>query len=151
MAGGALSRLPGLCWAMTEYVCLGEGLAFVPVGAGYVVDGGNRREHVTGRLARELLPQLIPLLDGTRTADQVADALNLPAQYARRVIALLAQRDLVRLQATPASGDPGSPLASFLRRSYPLRADGIWRRLQGATVAVTCGQPLTGLDRKSVV
>jgi hypothetical protein len=131
---------------MSLYACRTDGLAFIPVREGYVVDGGDRQEHITGKLARELFPALIPLLDGTRTVEEIADVLGLPLAHLRGVMALLAQRDLVRLRATPPREHRSPPMKTFLERSYPSGwAGGIWRRLQASNVAVACGQPLTDL------
>ncbi|GGL05249.1 hypothetical protein Sme01_63930 [Sphaerisporangium melleum] len=108
-----------------------EGTAFIPVADGYIVEGGPRREHLTGRFAREVLPILLPLLDGTRTVDQIGDLLGVRVD---RFVDLLARRDLVRF---PADADP-APLRVFLQRSLPApRADGVWRRLRAARVTVT--------------
>ncbi|QFY07772.1 DUF742 domain-containing protein [Nonomuraea phyllanthi] len=129
---------------MSRYASRTDGLAFVPVRDGYVVDGGARQEHVTGRLARELFPALLPLLDGTRTVEEIAGVLGLPLPYVREVVARLAERDLVRLHAASTPQHRSPPMRVFLRRSYP-GADGIWQRLRTSSVAVSCGRPLTGL------
>jgi hypothetical protein len=113
-----------------------EGLAFVPTADGYVVDGGPRREHLTGRLAREALPVLFRLLDGARTVEQLEEALGAPV---RPIVDLLVQRDLVRFPAEP---DP-DPVRVFLQRTLPApMADGVLRRLHAARVTVT-GDPVT--------
>ncbi|MEV0390007.1 hypothetical protein [Nonomuraea sp. NPDC050643] len=131
---------------MSRYPRLTEGLAFVPVPEGYIVEGGQRRELLTGRLARGLFPDLLPLLDGTRTLDQIGTGLGLPVAYVRSVVSLLARRDLLRLTEARAGLGGPAPMRTFLRRSFPsARASGIWRRLQASTVAVTGAPPLRDL------
>ena len=57
-----------------------------------------------GRAVRALLPSLLPLLDGTRTLDEVTAALGPPVEPAvLRALALLAQHGLL------VDGDPGDP------------------------------------------
>ncbi|GAA0328036.1 hypothetical protein [Actinoallomurus spadix] len=126
-----------------------EGLAFVPTADGYIVDGGPRREHLTGRLAREALPVLFELMDGTRTVEQIGQALGVPVH---QIVDLLARRDLVRFVEEP---DP-HPSWIFLQRSLPAsQADGMWRRLRAARVTVTGDRPvadlLAGVLRRSGV
>lgn len=126
-----------------------EGLAFVPTADGYIVDGGPQREHLTGRLAREALPVLFELMDGTRSVEQIGQALGVPVH---RIVDLLVRRDLVRFVEEP---DP-HPSRIFLQRSLPAsQADGMWRRLRAARVTVTGDHPvadlLAGVLRRSGV
>lgn len=139
MAGGARPRLPGVR-AVNTYPRLNEGLAFIPVAGGYVVEGGERRQTLTGRLARDVLPVLLPLLDGSRTADE----LGLPPV----LVSALVRLGLVRLLDKPWTPDPddSAALRVFLRRSFPPeRADGVWRRLRTSRVAVVGRHRLRGL------
>ncbi|MFI6599548.1 hypothetical protein ACIBHX_25130 [Nonomuraea sp. NPDC050536] len=135
---------------MNAYPRLTEGLAFIPVAGGYVVEGGERRQTLTGRLARDVLPVLLPLLDGSRTAGE----LGLPPA----LVSALVRLGLVRLLDRPWTPDPGEPAALrvYLQRSYPPeRADGIWRRLRGSQVAIVgdhrlCGPLASALARSGV-
>ncbi|MFC4531077.1 hypothetical protein [Sphaerisporangium dianthi] len=134
---------------MSRFPRIREGLAFVPVAGGYVVEGGPRREHLTGRFAREALAFLLPLLDGTRTVEQIGDVLGVPVH---RAVDVLARQNLVTFHA-----DPGPhPMRVFIGRSLPAPlADGVWRRLRAARVVVTGGHPtadlLAGLLREAGV
>ena len=77
-----------------------------------VVEDGSRLlfEHggtvvtLEGRAVRALLPSLLPLLDGTRTQDELLAALGPPVEPAVvRALALLAEHGLL------VDGDPGRP------------------------------------------
>nr|WP_250574454.1 hypothetical protein [Nonomuraea sediminis] len=124
---------------MNAYPRLTEGLAFIPVADGYVVEGGQRRQTLTGPLARDVLPVLLPLLDGSRTACE----LGLPPA----LVSALVRLGLVRLLDRPWTPDPeDSALRVCLRRSFPPeRADGVWRRLRASRVAVVGRHRLCGL------
>lgn len=80
-------------------------LVTLPFGAdGLLVVGANDRQLLRGRAARTLLPELLPLLDGRRTLDELAAAVpSLSATGVRDVIALLQSRGLLE------DGDPGPP------------------------------------------
>jgi hypothetical protein len=56
-----------------------SGLAVVPAPHGLIVEGSTRRHLLTGRAATEVLPRLLPLLDGTRDLAAVQAASNPPA------------------------------------------------------------------------
>jgi hypothetical protein len=134
---------------MSRYPRPKEGLVFIPVADGYIVEGGPQREHLTGRFARDVLPALFRLMDGTRTVEQIGHALGLPVD---KILGVLIQRDLVRFQAEPDS----HPLSVFMQRSLPAwLADGVWWRLRTARVTVTgdhlVAELLAGLLRESGV
>jgi bacteriocin biosynthesis cyclodehydratase domain-containing protein len=129
------------------------------------VDGGFALEHghtvvrLDGAAARRLLPALLPLLDGTRTMDEIAAALGEPVRPAvEQALRLLAERKLLvegppghesdpvelvaRFVAPLAAGAAPSTLAGALRRArVSVRGSGalaleIGRTLQGAGVVV---------------
>ena len=81
-----------------------SGLAVVPAPHGLIVEGSTRRHLLTGRAATEVLPRLLPLLDGTRDLAAVQAASDLSERQLRQVLALLAARDLLAPQnlTTPA-------------------------------------------------
>ncbi len=73
-------------------------------GARLLVEHGGTVVTLEGRAVRALLPSLLPLLDGTRTLDELATALGPPVEPAVvRALALLAEHGLL------VDGDPGLP------------------------------------------
>ncbi|MFE0203403.1 hypothetical protein [Streptomyces sp. NPDC058985] len=62
-----------------------------------VIQGSGRRHVLRGRAAGKLLPGLLPLLDGSRDAVEVAAELDVPVDFVERVLALLGERDLLDL------------------------------------------------------
>ncbi len=131
-----------------------DGLALIPVEDGYLADGGPRRQLLSGRVARELFPRLLPLLDGAHPVTEIAATLGEPAHRIQRILDLLRQRDLLD-QGPPLSGGRPDPMRTYLRRRLPHIADLVGSRLAAARVLVLgpdrlCG-PLTDLLRASGV
>ena len=112
-----------------------------------VVEDGNRMlfEHggtvvtLEGRATRALLPRLLPLLDGTRTADEIGAAIGAPAAPAvEKALALLAANQLLLEGEVPPDVDGDRAAAAAFaavatRRTGPAAAV---RALAGARVAV---------------
>src|SRR5690606_22044671 len=97
------------------------GTALAPTRAGWVADGGPRRELFSGRAADLLFPRLLPLMDGTRSMREMAATLGIAPAHVHRVAALLRQRNLLRLLRAPADSGPvyTDPMSTFLRRCVP--------------------------------
>ncbi len=112
-----------------------DGLALIPVNDGYLADGGPGRQLLSGRLARELFPRLLPLLDGTHPLTEIAASLDEPVPRIERVLGLLRQRDLLARSSPPAGDRPG-PMQTYLRRRLPHAADRVRDRLAAARVLV---------------
>lgn len=97
-----------------------RGTVVVPLADGLLVEGCNERQVFRGRASTTLLPRLLPLLDGTRDAAQIASVLPdvLPAAisnaiallYTRGLLAEGATDDASRLREVPAE------FAAFLQR-----------------------------------
>jgi bacteriocin biosynthesis cyclodehydratase domain-containing protein len=77
---------------------------------------------LSGRAVRRLLPALLPLLDGTRTHDEITATLGEPIQPAiHRTLSLLAERGLLT-NGPPLPRDTPAPIeqaANFLSASAP--------------------------------
>lgn len=96
-----------------------DGLVIVPLESGLLVEGGPERQVFRGRAASELLPQLLPLLDGTRDPDALAEALGHDApDAARKAVALLYTCGLVEEGEGAGAIDPevGPEAIAFISR-----------------------------------
>lgn len=78
----------------------------LPLGDGLLIDGTDEQQVLRGPAIKNLLPQLIPLLDGTRSMDQLADSLpQLPSRAIHNAVALLYTRGVLEDSAAdPAAG-----------------------------------------------
>jgi DNA-binding transcriptional ArsR family regulator len=147
--GAALAGNPGAAPDAASYVRFCPGLAFIPADDGLIVDGGLRRRRLTGPAALHLMPRLTPLLDGRRTAGQIADAVGLPLPSVRQALSVLREADLVEDGDRPlvADGALAAPhAATFLSRT--VHATGRHRNsaelfdaLAGSSVLVLAGGP----------
>lgn len=82
------------------------------VGDQLLIEGTGSRRVLSGRSARRILPDLLPLLDGTRTISDLAKVLGQSEPRVRAVLVLLFSCGL--LQDGPATVD--SPIAVLLAR-----------------------------------
>jgi hypothetical protein len=115
------------------YPRLVAGLAFIPVPDGYRVVGGPRLQALTGAVARDLLPWLLPLLDGVHDEVVIAAELGIAPATLHVVIGTLARRGLVCTAPAPL------PAGTLLERSLgPGRAAAVAARLATMHVAVCC-------------
>lgn len=83
-------------------------LAVVVSAAGLVIEGGSRQHVFRGRAATEVLPRLLPLLDGSRDAAGLADTLGITPVQVNQVLDLLTESGLVEAAASaelPAAAD----------------------------------------------
>jgi len=116
------------------------GIVLVSSQDGYVVEGGPRRDLLTGRLVLDIVPALLPLLDGARALDDIAAVLGRPADEIARIVRALAESGVVEILDAPpsAGGGPPSALRTYLQRSSPVgRGEIIYRRLRAASALVT--------------
>ena len=122
-----------------EYPRMVPGIMLVSSQDGYVVEGGPSRDLFTGPVVLDLVPRLLPLLDGARAVEEIAAVLG-PADEIAAVVRALARSGVVEVLDAPPGivDDPPSPLRSYLRRSIPGgRGEIIYRRLQAASALVT--------------
>ena len=93
-----------------------------------------------GRAVRALLPTLLPLLDGSRTVDELVTRLGVAARPAvERALDLLGTNGLLVEGPLPAIGAPRS--ARALAAAHGLAPSVAVERLRRATVGVVGGSP----------
>jgi SagB-type dehydrogenase family enzyme len=81
-----------------------------------LVEGGPQRHVFRGRAATEVLPRLLPLLDGGNDSAALAERLSLTRGQIEQVLGLLGERGL--LEAAPASS-PASAALGWFSRNLP--------------------------------
>jgi SagB-type dehydrogenase family enzyme len=113
---------------------------------GLLFFGGEHSQVLRGRSVRTLLPRVLPLLDGTRTIRDVAEAAGIPLRHARDVVSLLASRDLLEDGAC-APGTDRAPVRSFLGRFLNVSGvdrnrDRAFERLASTRIRVDSPTPL---------
>lgn len=77
------------------------GLAVVEVGDGIAVTGGLRRQYFRGKAAKQVLPKLLRLLDGTHEREDICRELGLTDGQLRKALSVLDERDLLEYSTTP--------------------------------------------------
>lgn len=82
-----------------------EHLVVIALPDGLIVEGTGARQVLRGRAATELLPALVPLLDGSRRVDELATALGRSPAHIHAAISLLYTCGLVE-DATDAPRHP---------------------------------------------
>jgi hypothetical protein len=96
---------------------LRPGLVAVALPDGLLVHGGAQRQVFRGRAAVGLLPRLLPLLDGTATADDLAEQIGSSPAQLGQALDLLSSRGLIEYgsaEPIPPGVDPA--VAAFLAR-----------------------------------
>jgi hypothetical protein len=128
----------------TAYPQVADGIMVVRVAEGYIAEGGPRREMFTGRVAREVFPRLLPLLDGTKLVAEIAADLDYAPASVWRLVELLSQRGLVQVLTQPVTeNDRSSLMRVFLHRSVPGgRGPAVTERLRRAEVCVVGDTPV---------
>ena len=94
-------------------------LVTVPLEDGLLIDGSDEQQVLRGPAVKNLLPKLLPLLDGTRRVEQIAAELpELPHRAIHNALALLYTRGLLEdHEADPTElGAVDPQLIGFLRR-----------------------------------
>ncbi|MEU5418769.1 nitroreductase family protein [Streptomyces sp. NPDC020667] len=66
-----------------------RGLVLLPIEGGLLVEGSPSRQILRGTATRDLIPKLLPLLDGTRDQTEIAEAAGVPVEHVAQVVALL--------------------------------------------------------------
>jgi hypothetical protein len=101
------------------YVRLCAGLAVLADDKGLIVEGGMRRWMLAGDSATQVVPTLVPLLDGSRTFEEISVAAGMSRTQLRQAVSLLRLCDLVEYDEVPRTEPPGvAPYAaSFLGRT----------------------------------
>ncbi|MCX4731503.1 nitroreductase family protein [Streptomyces sp. NBC_01363] len=133
-----------------------RGLVVVPFTDGILVEGGPTRQVLRGAATRELIPNLLPLLDGTRDAAEVAGLADVPVQHVEQALALLYTCGL--LEEGASAGDPAgdTPAAVFLSRNLDStrvnrNASEVLQRLRSTRVTVIGDGETGALLRQSLI
>ena len=126
------------------------GVRMRPEDETWVLEGGRKRQVLGGAFAREHLGALLQACDGTRTLDQIAEAMGIGPGGAFEAVSLLWTGGIVEEGDTePAPGDPAPELARLLSRlGDSTGVNDSWqdaaRRLAAARVAVVGDAELAG-------
>ncbi|MFI6421456.1 tpaE [Streptomyces sp. NPDC050842] len=136
---------------------LRRGLSLHHTSEALVVEGTPKKQLLRGAAARELLPRLLPLLDGSRGHEDVAEALGIPAGTVFKALSLLWTCGLIEEAASPAAASRAAAvpedLADFLSRiGDSTGANHAWEealdRLARARVEVFGTGPLAAATRR---
>ena len=101
---------------------------------GVVLEYGQRIICLAGRAGAVLVPALLPLLDGTRTLDEIVQALGQPARPAiEAALERLDEHDLL-LEGPPLADDVPAPLSATAELLASLRPGGVTPREALATL-----------------
>ncbi|MEU6867100.1 nitroreductase family protein [Streptomyces sp. NPDC046876] len=109
---------------------------------GLLVEGTGNRRTLSGRSARQILPDLVPLLDGTRTLDELAAALGRTAPQIRAVLLLLYSCGLLQ-EGVPRDTAPQSVLLARLLDTTRVNAgaDEVQDRMASAPIGLWAAGP----------
>jgi bacteriocin biosynthesis cyclodehydratase domain-containing protein len=96
---------------------ISEHIRMIPFGSdGFIFDGVQEKQWIRGNAARRFLPELIPLLDGTRTVDEIVQSLpHFPGRFIYDALALLYSRGLIFEGSTETDKD-NKPHYKFFER-----------------------------------
>ncbi|MEU2158859.1 hypothetical protein ABZ532_28265 [Streptomyces sp. NPDC019396] len=134
-----------------------RGLVVVPFADGILLEGGPARQILRGAATRELIPRVLPLLDGTRDVPGVAEQANVPVQHVEQVVALLYTCGLLEEGADPVDESAADgPAAEFWSRSLDSTrvnrsAAEAMRRLSSTHVVVVAGGDVGAGLRESLL
>jgi bacteriocin biosynthesis cyclodehydratase domain-containing protein len=99
-----------------------------------VLEYGQRIICLAGRAGAVLVPVLLPLLDGTRTVDEIVEVLGEPARPAvEAALQRLVEHDLL-LEGPPLPDDVAAPLAATTELLASLRPGGVTLREAAAAL-----------------
>ncbi|PPG95415.1 hypothetical protein C5C22_05950 [Rathayibacter rathayi] len=130
---------------------LAPGLVVVPGDDCVLVEGGPSRQLLGGRSASAVLGRLLPLLDGSRSVQELAVATDRTPQDTHSAVALLYASGLLEdAQDAPDVADADPAALAFYSRSIDstrINASGAeaLQRLRARRVLVVAGPTATGL------
>ncbi|MHC2186264.1 hypothetical protein ACVLV4_001917 [Rathayibacter agropyri] len=82
----------------------------------FVIEGAVSRRVLRGRTVHSLLPDLLPLLDGSRTWNELAEAASVPKTAIRQILGMLYAAGLLEDGKSTETTIP-TPLVDFLSRT----------------------------------
>ncbi|NBE92321.1 MULTISPECIES: hypothetical protein [unclassified Nonomuraea] len=120
---------------------LARGLAWAAGDVAVVVEGAPERHVFRGKAAKEVLARVVPLIDGTRSLEELRRETGLSARHLDQVLALLGERGLLE---SPDEGDdlwPDREAATYFSRNLSetggyASSENISRHLARCTVVV---------------
>jgi SagB-type dehydrogenase family enzyme len=126
-----------------------EGCTVVPFNHGLIIDGMRHLVVLRGADAVEVLPRMIPFMDGSHTLEEITSSLpDCTRQRVLGAISVLAERGLVEegpLSGADVSSDQLKTVAYLRRQSgAPAKAGmsiEVARRLSRATIILTTPEP----------
>ncbi len=118
-----------------------RGLVRLHLHDGILVEGAPSRQILRGAATRDLVPAILPLLDGTLDAGGIAERTGLPKPHVERVIALLYTCGLLEEGEADTEAAPNTPEAAFWSRSLDStrvnsRTSEVLARLTSAQIGV---------------
>jgi hypothetical protein len=126
-----------------------DGLVVARTDTGLVIAGGSRRQQFTGAVARDLMPRLLPLLDGAHSEEIICAVVGCSERELSLTLAALDGCGLLERCAVRCDVSPGVPedVAAYLSRTA--RATGHRRSaaeltaaLANAAVLIKCAKGL---------
>jgi bacteriocin biosynthesis cyclodehydratase domain-containing protein len=118
---------------------------------GLVLEHGQRVLALGGAAARTLLPRLLPLLDGTRTVDEIVAVVGVAAERAvAGALRLLRDNGVLVEGPPPACGDEFAETVSFLAAEGGESPATVAGRLTDASVGVV-GSGLAGTEAARIL
>ncbi|WP_144122549.1 hypothetical protein [Catellatospora sichuanensis] len=122
------------------------GLAVISTDDGLLIEGGPSRRLFTGAAAHDLMPRLLPLLDGRTSLAAVAQATSTPVTQVAQAVALLHRSGLLHDGVV----DRDDAADAFLSRAVaaagsPDQPATLRKRLAEAAVVVAAAGPLGDL------
>jgi hypothetical protein len=121
------------------------GVALVPYSGGLLIEGGPRRHWLHGAAATEVLPGLLPMLDGRHDRASILAATDLDSDQLDQVLTMLGDNGLVDAADTVDDG----PVARYFSRMLPSapahHSSGDIRAVLGRTVVHLIGDGMAAL------
>lgn len=133
---------------LPERPCIAEGIVMTWTPRGLMVEGTGTRRSLTGRSARQILPDLLPLLDGSRTLAELAELMRLDSEHVHAVLLLLYSCGMLQEGPHPelAQRDDQYALLSRLLDTTRVNASAAeaQTRLDTTLIAVVAPEPFAG-------
>lgn len=118
---------------------LRPGVFAVSVPGGCLVEGGARSIRLGGRIAELLIPAVLPLLDGTRTAAELAECCGVQDSVLYAILGMLSDESMLSSHETEGGHYAPGTFGTFLQWALPDRfAYAVSRRIHHARIEIIC-------------
>ena len=129
-------------------------LVVIPLEDAIVVDGAGHLQVLQGKATRSLVPELIQLMDGSRTPKQIEESLShVPAEYVYAAMSLMMRCGLIEdVAVAPALGPaPNEETLAFFRRYVAATnanrsGQAAYEKLQAAEVVIATDAATPGVE-----